>query len=78
MPKFSTPNLNYLVNDEDGIPHRYLDVDKAVSAAARTAFNTEKTTSVYIYTKGHPWTAGRPDDPPVGVLNIKVTFADWK
>jgi len=73
MPKFSTPNLNYLVNDENGTPRRYIDVDKAVAAAARSAFNTEKTTSVYIYNKGY-----RPDDPPVGVLNVKVTFANWE
>ena len=72
MAKSSTPNLVYLVNDEAGVPRRYRDVDEAVSAAARSSFNTENTASVYIYNKDH-----LSNDPPVGVLNVKVTFASW-
>ena len=69
----TTPNLRYLAHDEDGQLRPYKDVDAAVSVAARAALRSEKTTSVYVYTKGY-----RPGEPPVSVIYVKVTVAPWE
>jgi hypothetical protein len=74
MARLNTPSLRYYVLDESGEPKKFTSIEQAVAFASKSALNTEKTVSVFVYHKDDRYNI----DEPTGVLNVRVTYADWR